>query len=261
MTDNSMKFDTLIVVADKFAEFTVEKPAVTLSQLHAMLKLPKHLVPGAVRLLPGQGLSEGDIADLIVQINALDPAGLKWELSLLRTLPERADPCISHKRRSCNTLIGSPTKTAHDCYRIDLCIDENCELMGDHQTGQHVQGMLLIEAARQSFIAVTEKYLLTDLEEKTYFVINAITTEFTGFVFPLPAHIEYRIVSANVNDRRRKYQVEMDFIQNGELRTRIGCAFTVFPHQVIAEKEAALARDAAHCALTQVSLGANAHAA
>ncbi|WP_120635067.1 AfsA-related hotdog domain-containing protein [Ruegeria sp. EL01] len=261
MTDKFLTFDTLIVVADKFAEFTSGKPAVTLSQLRAMLVLPEHMVSGPVQLLPGQGLSDLEIADLLKQIAALDPTGSRWDLTLFQNLSDRADAEFSHKRKSCNTLIGSPTKVAKDTYFLDLRIDQECELMGDHQTGQHVQGMLLVEAARQSFLAVTEKYLLTSMAEKTYFVITSITTEFKGFVFPLPAHIEYRVLSSNVNERRHKYQVEMDFVQGGESRTRVGCAFTVYPHQVITQKEATLALDAAKCALASTSAKVPARAA
>ncbi len=261
MTDKILTSGTLIVVADEFTEFTSDKPVVTLSQLRAMLSLPEHMLSGPVQLLPGQGLSDLEIADLLKQILVQDPAGNRWDTTPFRNLSDRADAEFSHKRKSCNTLIGSPTKVAENTYSLDLRIDHGCELMGDHQTGQHIQGMLLVEAARQSFLAVTEKYLLTDMEEKTYFVITSMTTEFNGFVFPLPAHIEYRVLSCDVNERRHKYQVEMDFIQGGEPRTRVGYAFTVYPHQVISEKEATLALDAAKCALASTNAEASARAA
>ncbi|WP_114389154.1 AfsA-related hotdog domain-containing protein [Notoacmeibacter marinus] len=251
-----MTSNTLVIVADKFAEFTSSKRAVTLSQMLTMLELPEQVLPGPIRLFAGQGVPDSDIADLVRRIDAFDPTGKRWDAADLRTLPDRAEPALSHKKNPCNTLIGVPVRAADDTFHVDICIDEKCELMGDHQTGQHVQGMLLVEAGRQAFLAVTEKFFMDGVNEKTYFVIKSITTEFLGFVFPLPAHIEYRVLTKDINERRRKFEVEMLLYQGGEARTRIGCAFTVFPHQVISEREAALAISATQFALQGPSDGA-----
>ncbi|WP_233420966.1 AfsA-related hotdog domain-containing protein [Xenorhabdus nematophila] len=64
----------------------------------------------------------------------------------------------SHKRIPHNTIIGSTRKENENSFSLPLLIDERCELMSDHQTGQHIQGMILIEACRQTFIAVTEEF-------------------------------------------------------------------------------------------------------
>lgn len=239
-----MNTNTMIVVADKFVEFTADKKAVTLSQLKAMLELPQHILPGPVRLLCGQGLSDADISEIITRIDTLTNSEARWDTKHLRACPARALSALSHKREACNTLISTPEQIGDDTFRIDLCIDENCELMGDHQTGQHVQGMILVEAARQSFLAVTEKFYPMENVEKTYFVINEMTTAFLGFMFPLGAQIEYRIKSKDINERRQKFCVEMDFVQNTEKKMTAEYAFTVYPDQTISRKEADLAQSA-----------------
>lgn len=256
-----MTSETLIIVADKFADFAQSKKAVTLSHVRAMLALPEHIIPGPVRLLAGQGLSDAEHEALIQEIDIQDPNGIRWDVSELRSIPVRAHGGLSHKRHGCNTLIGIPVQVSEDTYVMDIRIDGDCEIMGDHQTGQHVQGMVLVEAARQAFLAVTEEFFLEAEDRETYFVINSMTTEFSGFVFPLPAQIAYRVLTADINERRRKFNVEMDVVQGGQVRTRIACSFAVFPHDVLAEKEAALAQEAMDAILSAHPESAVAHVA
>src|SRR6056297_3072091 len=135
-----------------------------------MIDLPEQILPGHTDLMRGQGLSDQDVADLVSRIEARDPTGRRWSVGGLRTAPLRADSKLSHKRETCNTLISRPERLDEDHYTLDICIDQDCELMGDHQSGQHVQGMILVEAARQAFLAVTETYFPNPVAEKTYFV-------------------------------------------------------------------------------------------
>jgi len=246
-----MKYETLILVSDKFIDFTADKKAITVSQLNAMLEIPEHILPGTMKLIPGLGLSDNDIEELTTKINAQRTQPHRWDISALAARPRPAKSLLSHKRLAHNTLIGTPRKLEDDRFRLDICINENSELMSDHQTGQHVQGMLLIEASRQAFLAVTEAYFKLESEENVYFVINSMKTEFMGFVFPLHSHIDYRIVSKDINERRQKFSVEIDIIQSGDLRTKCAISFTVYPNRIISEREAALAKDTVRVFLRQ----------
>lgn len=234
-----------IVVADKFAEFAVDKEAITLTHLRSMVTLPEHVIPGRVRLVPGQGVSDQDILELVRLIDSDDALKQRWDIEALRSLPRRAASTLSHKHKAHNTLICPPVAIGGDRYAMDLRIDQDCELMDDHQTGQHVQGMVLIEASRQAFLAVTEEFFLKGLNIKTYFVINAMKTEFLGFVFPVQAQLAYQVVSKDINDRRQKFEVEIEIIQSSEVRARTTVSFTVYPDAVISKKEADLASYAA----------------
>jgi len=239
-----MQVETYIIVADKFADFTVNQHTVTLSHFKALLSLPCHLQPETARLMLGQGISDDDRTSIVALIEGSARHRLRWDIDALHKQGMRATAQLSHKRNPCNTLIGSPEVVDENTFRLDLFIDQNCELMNDHQTGQHVQGMVLVEAARQSFLAVTEKYFLLDHNRKSYFVINEMRSAFLGFVFPLPAHMEYRVLSKNINDRRQRFDVEVDLIQASEVRVRTAISFTAYPDEVISEKEAGLAIEA-----------------
>ncbi|ETS33145.1 A-factor biosynthesis repeat protein [Photorhabdus khanii NC19] len=70
-------------------------------------------------------------------------------------------------------MIGVAEKVNKNLFSLPLLIDERCELMADHQTGQHIQGMILIEACRQTFIAVTEEFYMSDKVGQSYYVIMA----------------------------------------------------------------------------------------
>ncbi len=244
-----MSRQNLIVVAEKFSEFALNNGAVTPGQVKAMLQLPAMLLPKSIVLHRGQGLPDHVVEDLVASVHASDPNGLCWDVSLLQSYPGRANSALSHKKKVCNTLIASPVMIDEGTYTMDLCIDQNCELMDDHQTGQHLQGMVLIEASRQAFLAVTESYFLHERNQQSYFVINAIRSEFKNFVFPVWAHLLYRVLSKDIDDRRQKFEVEIDLIQCGNVCMTTFFSFTVYPATLIAQKERGLAEIAVRMVL------------
>ncbi|MEP3298384.1 MAG: AfsA-related hotdog domain-containing protein [Pseudoruegeria sp.] len=245
MTDKSF-----IVVADKFEAFTEGKAAITLSHLKTMISLPKTVLPGPMRIIPGQGVSDEEVEEILSTIEAADPPEQqRWNISALRRLSVRAACALSHKHNPENTLIAKPVKVDDENFVVDLRIDQNCEFMNDHQSGQHVQGMVLVEAARQAFLAVTEEFFLKEADQKFFFVINSMQTTFQGFVFPIAASIQYRVITKDINDRRQRFVVEIDTVQSDEVKATTTFHFTVYPNQLIAEKEALMAETALKFAL------------
>jgi len=113
--------------------------------------------------------------------------------------------------------------------------------MSDHQTGQHVQGMILVEASRQAFIAVTEEFFMTVNRGNSYYVINNMNISFNNFMFPLPATIHYEVTEKDINDRRARFNAIINVIQNGKLCSSMSVRFTVYPSEIISSKESDLA--------------------
>ncbi len=227
-----MKDRYFFVVGDHFREFADGKDVLTLKQIDALFGLPNHLLDTRNILLLGQGVHQEEVVSLLDRHKGDTDHAERFEI---------ADRNFSHKHVSHNTLIGTPRQVGNNEFEVPLNIDERCELMSDHQTGQHLQGMVLVDAFRQSFLAVTEAYFPIQSWKKTYFVINEMTSGFQSFVFPLPAHIDYRIIDSDVNERRARYKVEMAAVQNGVECATTGVTFTVYEAGVIAAKEAALA--------------------
>lgn len=230
----------LFVVGDKFKEFALGKDVLTFAQLKALSDLPGGIVSGHAVLILGQGVQEEEVRSILNKYDSGVEIVPFLEMSDLRRILDRAHSDISHKKVPHNTIIGVPQQLNDIEFKIPLNIDERCELMGDHQSGQHVQGMIVVEAFRQSFLAVTEAFFPFG-DEKTYFVINGMNTKFQSFLFPLPAHIDYCILDAQCNARRARYQVAMSAKQNDIECAAAEVTFSVYSASSIAEKEAQLA--------------------
>lgn len=237
-------YETFIVVGDAFAGFCRDKLALTVSQLEALLKLPPEVIPGRKRLILGQGVNEQECRSILGQLHETPGLKARFDASDLEALVGRAPSALSHKRKPVNTLISAPRQVAPGHYVLRLMVDERSELMNDHQTGQHVQGMILIEAMRQSFLAVTEAFHPFPGSVDTYFVINSMDITFEKFVFPIPAEIEYRTLQADTQAQRARHQAEVRIIQCDQVCATAQLKFAVYPNQVISEKEAELAHSA-----------------
>jgi len=236
--------DTFIVVGDAFAGFCRDKLALTVSQLEALLKLPPEVIPGRKRLILGQGVNEQECRSILGRLNETPALKARFDASDLEAMAGRAPGSLSHKRKSVNTLISAPRQIAPGHYVLRLMVDERSELMSDHQTGQHVQGIILIEAMRQSFLAVTEAFHPFPGAIDTYFVINSMDIAFEKFVFPIPAEIHYHVLQADTRDQRARHEAEVRVIQCDQVCATAQLKFAVYPNQVISEKEAELAHSA-----------------
>jgi hypothetical protein len=253
----------VLVVGDKFADFAHGRDILTVSQLRGLLTLQNVLTMahGRVVVLPGQGLGEDEVATLLRLADAA--AGGHFDLQALRTMPRRASRGRSHKHRPENTLISEPRRLGDTLFELDLLIDEDCELMGDHQTGQHLQGMLLLEAARQSFLAVSEAFFLPQ-DTKFYFVINEMTSRYNRFAFPLDARIRYSVREhEGKNPLRQRFVVDIAVEQCGADAASFVCDFTCFEDERISRREQGLAHQAleTHLAAARASRGADIAAA
>ena len=235
----------LMVVGDKFKDFAVGKDALTISQLRGLLAVP-HLVDaaaGRLSIVPGQGLSEDDVAEVLAMAHDNAHAA-RFDLTLWRNHPARAAGARSHKRHKRNTLISEPRRTGDDAFEMDLLIDQECELMGDHQTGQHIQGMILMEAARQSFLAVTEAFFLEQDGTKYYFVIDEMAIRYKRFLFPLGASLRYAVREKDLAGSRKRFLVDIAIEQGGQEAASSTIGFTVFDAARISKREAGLAIEA-----------------
>lgn len=133
---------------------------------------------------------------------------------------------------------------------MPLLIDERCELMADHQTGQHIQGMLLVEASRQAFIGVTEEFIYQQ-ESGRYYVINSMAINFASFLFPLPALVHFEFLEKDINDRRGRFKAQVRVTQHQTLCATMDVSFTVYPSTLIAEKEKSLAEVAMQATIVE----------
>jgi len=231
-----------IVVGDRLMDFANNKNVITISNLDELIRTnltnPENY---KYNIHIGQGICEKTLKKLHEFILN---AGLAetFQISIPKQY-HKSSPCLTHKHKTKNIMISEPIQTENREYECLLMLEEYCAEMSDHVTGQHIQGMVLVEAARQMVIAVTEKFFISNENKgKINFVTHSMDTKFHHFIFPLPVTIRYQIL-----DMRKGYGYNhssnalISFIQNDVIATEIIFKFSVYNSEFIAEKESFLA--------------------
>lgn len=221
------------VVGDRFSGFAVHDRVQTLSSfLGGLWSGAYDDLPGPLALTGGQGIGgyEWDYLRGALRRRGLEERILLQERPL--SLARRAE---AHKHREENVLVADLGRHDDQIFDAALRLHGNNELLLDHQTGQHTQGMVVVEAARQMFLAVTERYYTHRWPERRYyFVINSLATTFENFLFPVDARIRYLIQSADLSDPARlEFTARVDIEQGGRRSARCEVAFTAFDATVL----------------------------
>ncbi len=150
-----------------------------------------------------------------------------------------------HKRLQKNVMISKPEKFSEQEYSAYLMVDDDCAEMSDHLTGQHLQGMLVIEAARQMMLSVTENYLLSDLARyKSWIILGAINTKFYGFLFPLSTKIKFEITDKFTKSSKLTINSKITFYQNEKLQAAVTIEYCVYSRKTLTRIESKMARQA-----------------
>lgn len=229
---------TVFIVGNKFREFSRNDGVITIGEFAEMARTSTFdsLATGC-RLVAGQGVREAELQAIHDQARwALSARDIDIGPALRRGA--RASRLQTHKHRIQNAIISHPIRVDEHNFKALLLL-ERSELMTDHQTGQHIQGMILIEAARQLFLAVTEEYFIGQaVHDRYYFVINNLDVKFKGFVFPVDAALRYEIVSKDIqNPARMRFDTVVSVVQGGACVTEVAFGFTAFYASKIEEKE------------------------
>lgn len=227
--------ESYILVGDKFATFANQENVTTPLVFAAALE-NGHI--GRCHVIRGQGVSDAWMAH-IAELSERSDVAVSLSCDVIRS--QRASSRSCHKVKRQNILISEPRRIKNDTFGAQLLVDEDCELMGDHQSGHHLQGMLLVEAARQMFLAVIERFLRPG--HANYAVINHLNSSFHTFAFPLAVDIELKVVERQeTRPDRGRFEVEVNFLQNGSSVTTVETCFTVFDAETLGPKEASMAQ-------------------
>lgn len=216
---------TITVVGDRFVGFADGVEDVyTLEQF---LERLQELRSEALRVRAGQGISPAGWRLLTDHVRR---HGLSGTWALIPADRDLAGRQEAHKHHETNTLIADLSARSDTVFTAHLRVHNDNELLLDHQTGRHVQGMVSVEAARQMFLAVTERYFASAHPDISYYyVINSLGTTFANFLFPLDATVEYRLLEARLDDPARMvFDAEISIHQAGRLSTCTRVAYTAF---------------------------------
>ena len=209
-----MMFDEIIyIVGDKFGRLSDIASIKTVTQLKQAVVQKK--IHSETVLVFSQGLNEAEKSEISCLIRK-STANI-----IINAYQKPARSEHTHKKDIKNILVSDPVVlSAGKKFRSQLLIDDDCAEMSDHVTGVHIQGMLLIEAARQLAIAVSEKFLLETKD--CYFLLKSMSTLFNKFIFPMDVIIEQEIVEIKILRAGFKdIAIRTVFIQNGEVASSV----------------------------------------
>lgn len=227
---------TVCLVGDRFGGMAAAPGVHTLSQLIGDLRRGAP-VPHSIIL--GQGLQEYEFEYLRAALTRRN----KDPREILTQFPAGQGQGVSrslvHKHREQNVLLADLRKTNDQRFRARIRLHGENELLLDHQTEQHVQGMVVTEALRQMFIAVFEiEYGVRHPDRHYYVVWNSISLNFTSFLFPLPAEITCEILEQDVDDpAKMTLRVAMSIDQLGSNAAHAEIEFAAFDDDRIKRSE------------------------
>ena len=218
----------LCVVGDTFAALAEVDGVRTVSQL---VRDVRSGAPLPDRLVAGQGVTDYELEYLTTALTART----QGEVTIEPSAGERVSRDIAHKHRETNVLLADLERTGDGGYAANLRLHADNELLQDHQTGQHVQGIVIVEALRQMFIAVFEAAHGLHMAERSLFVVwDALDIRFTAFLFPLPARVTCRIVEEDLSDpSRMSFRATMEVTQDDVSAAVADVRFGVHDHDRI----------------------------
>jgi hypothetical protein len=220
----------IVLVGDRFQPFRAAGLGMTAPDFAAAVREGEYdgcETPTCV--LVGQGVDETAIACAAA---AIDHRNLADRLLLRRSAPPTpVAPHVVHKQDPRNVLVAELERIGPSQFEAALRIHNDNELATDHQSSLHIQGMILVEAARQMFLAVCEVAYLRPWSGREFaFLLTAIDTKFKRPVYPMPAHmslVAHRADTSNVN--QLQFDVETRFLQAGQEAATIGVQCAVRP--------------------------------
>lgn len=227
-----MNTKNIHIVGEKFVEFAKHQNVMTVHEAGKFINQLCGTYKGAnAFFIIGQGVrydAVGVLKSMVKEKNL----GRFIQFKNEQLLCQREDKRIVHKAKLENVMITKPLllNDAKNTYKSSLILDDRCAEMSDHVTGQHLQGMVLVEAARQMMTAVSERYLLDEAEKcNSYFSLDKLSPEFKSFVFPLRVDIYYSEKQVDKVPRRYlKSTASVTFVQGEKVVCEVVICFSVF---------------------------------
>jgi hypothetical protein len=221
------------VVGTRFASFREMPRVVLASELPSLLAADDPaLRPSSI--LIGQGLDAIEADRIRAQCRAHGVATSPDADFSARMAGERE----VHKTQPSNVLITVPARTGPSLYQSELMIHSQNELMLDHYSAMHTPAMVLVEAARQMFLAVTELYYLgPERAGSCRFLIDAMNMRFHLAVFPLPTVLQYQVLQHEEKKAQSQFQVLVEPIQGGRRCAEFNITFTAVDLRIALKQE------------------------
>jgi hypothetical protein len=237
----------ILIVSDKFKSFCDHKNVWDYS---TALQQLTELVTQHAKIVLGQGISPTQRQRLAETLKFFQT---QYDIELCDHVQHRVAKEKVHKAKECNVMVTQPHSLNAQLYQAYLVVDENCAEMSDHQTGEHVQGVILIEAARQMFMACATSYCLCPEAsakiEEMHFTLSEMRVAYHNFIFPIETRIEMEFLGAEVREKTAEGKASIRFYQKEQLCCEVVCTARAFAKKMLKVLETKSARDARRSAL------------
>jgi A-factor biosynthesis hotdog protein len=244
---------TLCVVADRFEAFASHPPVRTVSGFVAEVHEGRYDAPdGPLSICWGQGITDYDRAYVH---DVLCCRGLQNTVLTESSEPAPVARSRSHKHREANVVLAGLVRTSDHDYRAALRLHPDNEFLLDHQSVEHLPGMVVIEAFRQMSIAVCEQFVAAEWPQQRYgYLWHGMDTRFTNFLFPLAAVIDCTVVEQDLSDRARlRMCMDVSVKQGGSLCAGARIDFTAYDLDRLVGNEHRVAGRTLHAVLAGVA--------
>lgn len=233
--DRIMRKKICYVIGDHFAGFSsCAHGIVNYSHLLTCFEQQKVC---AERYIVGQGMTYEGIQALQNQLSNYCSLS---DVKIHEMLSVRVSPEVVHKHCMQNVHITEPVRVSDLEFVSSLVLHDQCSEMSDHVTGVHVPGIVLIEAARQMFMAVAEMYFLEPKQRGNYsYVLTQVRTEFHGFLFPVEVEVKFTMKETCWERNRTLLRGSgtISLSQFDQVGCNVHCAGTAFPSRMLKSLE------------------------
>ncbi|GGS24323.1 MULTISPECIES: AfsA-related hotdog domain-containing protein [Actinokineospora] len=232
---------TIHLVGERFSAFAANDGVATVNRFIGNIRGGLYDdLPHPVRLGAGQGV---DASDWEVVAAELARRGLLSGFHL-PAVPVVVPADLVHKRSQENVMLADARRRGPSRLAARLNLSDMNELVLDHVTGQHVAGMVLIEAARQ-LMHLANHELVVDGDAHS-FVLCSLAAGFEGYVFPLGVDLECALTRLDTSKpARQDYSAEVLISQGGQTRARVRAEYQIVRTRSLTRQEAMLAAKAA----------------
>jgi hypothetical protein len=218
----------MFVVADRFRGYVDDERVETVSGLCEMIGSGAlDGIADQLLLHVGQGITPYEHEHIMA---ALQRRRLSDRVRLQDGNPEPAGWDVVHKHRVENVLLTGLRPVGQHRFEAQLRVHGDNELLLDHQTGQHVQGMVVVEATRQMFLGAFEVGYRERWPHQSFYVVwNSVRLSFENFLFPLPAEVTATLRPLSVDDPAKlEFEILVEIHQAGRRVVAGEVGFTSF---------------------------------
>ena len=227
-----------LIVGDIYGDFAEHERVMTATRCKHYLDTTS--LRSDERFILGQGVGASDADEIRAKLRSSGHPDALYDFD------ELAPISLTHKQTDRHVLISCLRNVGPRAYQSQLVLDDASDRLCDHVTGQHLAGMVLIEASRQAALGVLECEYKNTSQISWGLTWSSTQVQFLGYIFPVPLTLTAK-VSEPVGTRsesRIPVNVVVDWDQLGKPVCEMALTGILLERAFLAKLEVKRARQA-----------------